>query len=236
MRFNRLFIAFSMLMFVACSNDGNSNIPDIPDDPAGTKTTILSLGGSPVSLDDTGNLLSIDDSGRLQGVNLYFTSSKRCDGLSYVTSIPLSDWSILSAVAGQGEGLVMGSRTFDGATFTRLFVDEVDNVTGNVKLKSQSPFYGDVTSFYLHPKDRVILYKDAGDTTVVLTKPTTYNVELASGSWASIKPNTTYVQLSYSENMTGEIRVDTLIFSNGIFADKRIPIVQLERSLNDSID
>ena len=225
-----------MLAFAACSNDGNSNIPDIPDDPAGTKTTILSRGGSPVFLDDTGNGLCLDDNGRLHGENLYFTSSKRCDGLSYVTSIPLSDWGVLSAVAVQGEGLVMGSRTFDGATFTRLFVDGVDDVTGEVALKSLSPFYGDVTSFYLHPKDRLILYKEAGDTTVVLTKPATYNVELASGSWASIKPHITHVQLNYSENMTGKMRVDTLIFTNGMFAEKRLPVVQLQMSKNDSID
>ncbi len=237
MRFHRLFLAFSMLAFVACSNDGNSKIPDIPDDPDGAEVSYLSRDGSPVFIDDTGNGLSLNGNGCLHGENIYFTSSKRCDGLSYVTSIPLSDWrGNLSAVVGQGEGLVMGSRMFDGATFTRLFVDAVDNVTGEVVLKSQSPFYGDITSFYLHPKDRLILYKDAGNATVVLTKPTTYNVELASGRWASIRPHTTHVQVDYSENLTGKMRVDTLIFSNGRFADKRLPIVQFEYSLNDSID
>ena len=186
----------------------------------------MSRGGSPVFLDDTGNGLCLDDNGCLCGENIYFTSAKKCIGLSYVTSIPLSDWRNYSAVLAQGEGLVMGSRMFDGATFTRVFVDRVDSITGDVVLKHQAPFYGDATSFYLHPKDRLILYKDAGDTTVVLTKPTTYNVELASGSWASIKPHITHVQLSYSENVTGEARVDTLIFSNGRFATKRLPVVQ----------
>ena len=33
-------------MFVACSNDGDSTIPEIPDDPDGSKVSMLSRGGT----------------------------------------------------------------------------------------------------------------------------------------------------------------------------------------------
>lgn len=223
------------MLFVACSKDGNSGVPDIPDDPDGSKVTMLSLGGADVFLDDTGNGVRLDDDGRLQGDNVFFTSSVRCNGLSYVTSVPMSDWSVGSGVLGKGDGLVMGSRMFDGATFTRLFVESVDSVSGDVTLKSQSPFYGNTDAFYLNHKG-LLLFKNAGDTTVVLIKPTTYNVELASGKWASVKPHITYVSLSFSENRTGRMRADTLIFSNGVLPEKRLPILQLEYSLSDSIE
>lgn len=227
-------IIFSMLL-AACKRDGDSNIPEIPDDPNGTRTTILSHGGTAVFLDDTGNGLRLAANGTLQGNNLFFTSSKKCDGLVYVASIPLSDWRAgNSAVLKKGEGLVVGSRMFDGATFTRLFVDDVDETTGDVTLKSQSPFYGNVNDFYLNHK-QLILKNEEGDTTVAIIKPTTYNVELASGEWASINPYVAHVKLSYKENMTGSVRFDTLIFSNGILPEKRLPITQLHYSLSDAI-
>ncbi len=232
MRYIGCFYIF-FLMLVACSSDGNSSVPDIPDDPDGTKVFMLSRGGADVFVDDTGNGLELDDDGRLQGDNVFFTSSKKCDGLSYVTSIPMSDWSVGSGVLGKGDGLVMGSKMFDGATFTRLFVEKVDTASGDVTLKSQSPFYGGTDDFYLNHK-RLLLFKDAGDTAVVLIKPTTYNVELASGQWVKVNPHITYVMLSFLENNTGGMRADTLIFSNGVLPEKRIPIVQLEYSLSDS--
>ena len=232
MRF-RYILIFSLMLLAACTKDGVSHIPEIPDDPNGTRTTILSRGGSAVFLDGTGNGMRLTGNGTLQGDNLFFTSPDKCDGLVYVTKIPLSDWrSGSSAVLKKGEGLVAGSRMSDGVTFTRFYVDEVNDVAGNIKLKSQSPFYGDVNSFYLN-HEQMILGDEAGDTIVVIKKPTTYNVELASGEWASIKPYVAHVLLEYSENMTGAIRYDTLIFSNAMLPDKRLPIVQLNFSLDD---
>ena len=224
----RYILISSLLLLAACSKDGDgaSNIPEIPDDPNGTRTSFLSRGGSALFLDDTGNGIRLAANGTLQGSNLFFTSSRKCDGLSYVTSIPLSDWKAgNSAVLKKGDGLVVGSRMSDGATFTRLYVDAVNDTIGSVKLKSQSPFYGDVNSFYLSHR-QLLLYRDAGDTLVAITKPVTYNVRLASGEWASIKPHITYVQLEYSMNMTGKERFDTLIFSNAKLLDMRLPIVQ----------
>ena len=220
-------------MLAACNKDGDSSIPDIPDDPEGSEVTTLSRGGSVVFLDDTGNGIGLDNIGRLQGENVFFTSSKSCDGLSYVTTIPMSDWNVNSGVLKRGNGLVMGSKMFDGATFTRLFVEDADSVTGEVTLKSQSPFYGNADAFYLNHK-ALLLDKNAGDTMVVIIKPTTYNVELASGEWASVKPHITYVSLNFQENRTGRMRADTLIFSNGILPEKRLPILQLDFSLSDS--
>ena len=228
----------SLLLLAACSKDGDgaSNIPEIPDDPNGTRTSILSRGGSAVYLDDTGNGISLAGNGALQGNNMFFTSSRKCDGLSYITSIPLSDWKAgSSAVLKKGDGLVVASRMFDGVTFTRLYVDKVDEVSGDVKIKSQAPFYGSTDKFYLnHPstfspyREGLLLYKDAGDTTVVIKNPTTYNVELASGEWVSIKPYpyVAHVVLEFTENLTGEARYDTLIFSNAKLLDMRLPIVQ----------
>jgi hypothetical protein len=103
-----------------------------------------------------------------------------------------------------------------------------------VKIKSQSPFYGSTDNFYLNHR-QLVLFKEAGDTNVVLIKPTSYNVELASGEWASLRTHIAYVALSFSANRTGAVRSDTLIFSNGIFRDKILPIFQLNISGGDSI-
>ena len=222
------------MLFTACKSDGNSNLPEIPDDPNGTRTTILSRGGSAVFLDDTDNGIKLAANGTLQGNNLFFTSPKKCDGLSYVTSIPLSDWKAgSSAVLKKSDGLIVASSSsmFDGVTFTRLYVDKVDEVSGDVTLKSQFPFYGGVNKFYLNHYNnnkQLPLGDDAGDTIVVIIKPTTYNVELASGEWATIKPYPygIHVVLEFTENLTGEARYDTLIFSNAKIHDVRLPIVQ----------
>ena len=235
MRYFSCFL-FSAMMFVACSNDGNSTIPEIPDDPDGSKVTVLSRGCSRVFLDDTDNGIALDGDGRLQGDNVYFSSPQKCDGLSYVTAIPaFSEWKERSSVLVKGEGLVMGSKMSDGVTFTRLFVEAVDTLTGDVKIKSQAPFYGSTDNFYLNHR-QLVLYKEAVDTTVVLIKPISYNVELASGKWASLRTHIAYVALNFSENRTGAVRRDTLIFSNGVFPDKIVPIFQLDISRGDSIE
>lgn len=222
----RFFYLFLLVFVVACRKDGNAVLPDIPDDPNGTKVVVLSRGGSDVFIDDTGNAMRLDGNGCLQGDNLFFTSSKKCDALFYVKTIPMGDLKVgSSAVLKKGDGFVVGSRMFDGATFTRLFVDDIDDVTGDVVLKYQSPFYGSADEFKLN-HEGLLLKKEGGDTTVVIVRHTTYNVELASGEWVSLKPHVTHVLLDYSKNMTGRIRFDTLIFSNGVFPDKRLPIIQ----------
>lgn len=229
-------LVFYLVLLTACKSDGNSNLPEIPDDPNGTRTTILSRGALAVFLDDTGNGIKLAANGALQGSNMYFTSSSKCDGLSYVTTIPLSDWKVgNSAMLKKCDGLVVASRMFDGVTFTRLYVDEVDEVSGEVILKSQFPFYGDVNSFYLNHK-QLLLDNEAGDTIVVIKKPTTYNVELASGEWVSIKPYpyVAHVVLEFTENLTGGARYDTLIFSNAKLPEMRLPIVQSSHLNSDS--
>ena len=118
--------------------------------------------------------------------------------------------------------------------FTRLFVEDIDTVSGSVKVKSESPFYSDGEKFYFNHK-ALVLSVERGDTTVVLTKPTTYNVELSSGEWANIEPHITYIRLNFSENESGEMRRDTLIFSNDRFDEVRIPLLQLNYSLKDPI-
>jgi hypothetical protein len=60
-------------------------------------------------------------------------------------------------------------------------------------------------------------------------------VELASGEWANIEPHITYIRLNFSENRSGEMRRDTLIFSNDRFDEARIPLIQLNYSLKDPI-
>lgn len=234
MRYFSCFL-FLAMMFVACSNDGDSTIPEIPDDPDGSKVSMLSRGGASLFLDDTGNGIALDGDGCLQGENVFFSTPQKCDGLSYVTAVPaFTEWKERSRVLAKGEGLVMGSKMPDGVTFTRIFVDAVDTLTGDVKIKSQSPFYGSTDNFYLNHR-QLVLFKEAGDTNVVLIKPTSYNVELASGEWASLRTHIAYVALSFSANRTGAVRSDTLIFSNGVFRDKILPIFQLDISGGDSI-
>ena len=222
------------ILLSACSSDGGSaTAPDIPDDPEGAKTTLLEPGKS-VSLDETPNKVTLNDDGCLQGENLFFSTAGKRDGLSYVTRIPTSPWDKTSYALRKGYGYIIGSKTENGAVFTRLFVENTDTISGSVKIKSESPFYSDGEKFYFNHKE-IFMSMESGDTVVVLTKPTTYNVELASGEWANITPHITYIRLSFLENQSGKARTDTIIFSNDKFDEVRIPLIQLNYSLKDPI-
>ena len=231
-----LYAMFLSLIVLSCSSDGGSgSVPDIPDEPEGTKTALLSSGGLAFSLDGSSNLVALGADGRLSGENLFFAPSFACNGISYVNSISGFSWNVKSDVLRSGNGLVMGDKLSDGAVFTRIYVSSVDTAHNNVELKFQSPFYGATDKFYLNHKSGLGLYRDAGDTTVVIIKPTTYSVELASGEWIKATPHITYVHLQFKENKTKDIRRDTLIFSNGVFDDVRLPIVQSWYSPSDSV-
>ena len=222
------------IMLAACGSDGSSSTaPDIPDDPDGAKTTLLERGKS-TFLDETAGTVKLDNEGRLQGENLFFSTAGKRDGISYITRIPTYPWNTYSDILQKGYGYIIGNKIENGAMFTRLFVENIDTVSGSVKVKSESPFYSDGEKFYFNHK-ALVLSVERGDTTVVLTKPTTYNVELASGEWANIEPHITYIRLNFSENRSGEMRRDTLIFSNGRFDEARIPLIQLNNSLKDPI-
>lgn len=234
--FGLLLIMLLSLSAFSCSSDGGSGtVPDIPDEPEGTKTTLLTGGGRSFSLDGTSNLVGLGSDGRLSGNNLFFAPSYKCNGISYVTGISGFSWNVESDFLRSGYGMVMGSKLADGAVFSRLYVSDVDSVAKSVELKSQSPFYGSADKFYLNHKYGVGLYRDAGDTTVVIIKPTTYSVALASGKWIKVTPHITYVRLEFTENRTRDFRTDTLVFSNGVFDDVRLPIVQSWYSPNDSV-
>ena len=236
MRYMNVFFLFSLsAVLFACGSDGEGGAPDIPDEPDGVKRTILSSEGAPVYLDDTGNGVTLNADGTLQGENVFFAPAEKCDGISYVTRIKTSSWNVKSTPLREGYGFVMGSKMEDGATFTSVYVDDVDSITGNVTLKSLSPFYGDVDKFYFNHKSTLYLYREAGDTAVVMIKPASYNVELASGEWAAVKPHITYIRLNFIENKSGEPRTDTLIYTNGVFDEARVPIVQLHYSRYDTI-
>lgn len=230
-----LFVFFLAGIIFSCKSDRSSSSGlDIPDEPDGVKSLNLFSNGVAVFPDGTSNALYLDENGCLHGDNLFFSVLGRCDGISYVRRISTSNWSVNSGILYQGEGLVMGNKIHDGAIFTSFYVENIDSVNGGVKLKTLSPFYGDADKFYFNHKKDLILFREAGDTTVIMIKPTTYNVELASGEWLDIIPHITYVRLDFSENTTGKPRIDTLMFSNGVFDDVHIPIVQLQYSLNDS--
>lgn len=222
------------ILLAACGSDGSSSTaPDIPDDPEGAKTTMLERGKS-TFLDETAGTVKLDNEGRLQGENLFFSTAGKRDGISYITRIPTYPWNTYSDILKKGYGYIIGNKIENGAMFTRLFVENIDTVSGSVKVKSESPFYSDGEKFYFNHK-ALVLSVERGDTTVVLTKPTTYNVELASGEWANIEPHITYIRLNFSENRSGEMRRDTLIFSNDRFDEARIPLIQLNYSLKDPI-
>ena len=222
------------IMLAACGSDGSSSTaPDIPDDPDGAKTTLLERGKS-TFLDETASSVKLDNEGRLQGENLFFSTAGKRDGISYITRIPTYPWNTYSDILQKGYGYIIGNKIENGTMFTRLFVENIDTVSGSVKVKSESPFYSDGEKFYFNHK-ALVLSVERGDTTVVLTKPTTYNVELASGEWANIEPHITYIRLNFSENRSGEMRRDTLIFSNDRFDEARIPLIQLNYSLKDPI-
>ena len=222
------------IMLAACGSDGSSSTaPDIPDDPEGAKTTLLERGKS-TFLDETAGTVKLDNEGRMQGKNLFFSTAGKRDGISYITRIPTYPWNTYSDILQKGYGYIIGSKIENGAMFTRLFVEDIDTITGDVKIKSEAPFYSDGEKFHFNHK-ALVLSVERGDTTVVLTKPTTYNVELSSGEWASIEPHITYIRLNFSENESGEMRRDTLIFSNDRFDEVRIPLLQLNYSLKDPI-
>ena len=229
-----LFVSLLLLLF-ACGNDGQGGAPDIPDDPEGTRNSVLTRGGAALYLDDTGNGVTLGEDGCLQGENIFFAPAAKCDGISYITRISGTSWNVKSSPLRQGYGFVMGSKMADGATFTSIYVDEVDEATGKVTIKSLSPFNGDADKFYFNHKNTIFLYREPGDTTVVMIKPASYNVELAKGEWADVQPHITYVRLNFKENNSRLIRTDTLIYSNGVFSDVRIPIAQLYYSRYDTI-
>ena len=226
--------AIIAILLAACGNDGGSlTAPDIPDNPEGAKTSVLERGKSTL-LDETAGSVKLNDEGRLQGENLFFSTAGKRDGISYITRIPTYPWNTYSDILQKGYGYIIGSKIENGAMFTRLFVEDIDTITGDVKIKSEAPFYSDGEKFHFNHK-ALVLSVERGDTTVVLTKPTTYNVELSSGEWASIEPHITYIRLNFSENESGEMRRDTLIFSNDRFYEVRIPLLQLNYSLKDPI-
>ena len=222
------------LIFTACSSDsGSSSAPDIPDNPEGSKTLVLEQGKS-IHFDDTDNMIALDDRWRLNGDNLFFSTAGKRDGISYITRIPTAPWNKESDALQNGYGYIIGSKKEDGAVFTRLFVEKKDTASGSVKTRIETPFFGDGEKFYFNHK-ALFLSIEQGDTTVVLTKPTSYNVALASGEWASITPHITYILLNFSENSSGDVRTDTLIFTNDRFDEARIPVIQLDYSLKEDI-
>ncbi len=229
-----IYLFASAILLTACGSDDTSeNRIEIPDDPDGAKTILLERNKS-LFLDETSNSAVLDEKGYLHGTNLFFSTAGERDGLSYITRIPTAPWAAKSDILQKGYGYIVGSKTDNGAMFTRFFVENIDTATGDVKIKSESPFYSDGEKFYFNHKT-LFLSIERGDTIVVLTKPTTYNVELASGEWASIAPHITYIRLNFSENNSGKARTDTLIFSNDKFGEARIPLIQLNYSLKDPI-
>ena len=79
------------MMFVACSNDGDSTIPEIPDDPDGSKVTMLSRGGSRIFLDDTDNGIALDSDGRLQGENVFYKGKAKPEELALYNEAELAE-------------------------------------------------------------------------------------------------------------------------------------------------
>ena len=227
---NHIFLLAVAGLLSACGNDGggSSNAPDIPADPDGTRTYVMEPGKG-LSLDGSTNNVTLDEGGCMKGENLFFSTAGKRDGLIYVTRVPTSPWNKTSDRLKAGYGYVMGSKVDDGALFTRLFVDKVDSLSGRVNVRCASPFYGDGDKFYFNHKV-VYMFSEPGDTTLVLTKPTTYNVSIASGEWVSAEPHITYVKLRFAENRSGNVRIDTLLFSNGVFKDVIVPVVQLNYS------
>ncbi len=223
-RLSLLSIMILSALLVSCTDSGTSSVPDIPIDPAGTVARVMVPGGNGVSVDDVGHLLYIDEDMQLHGDSRYFCSVGDCKGIGYILDIPRSGWNVSSLPLGKGKGVVSAAVTDEGTLFTALYVDDIDSL-GCVNLKAYYPLYGRGVRFSLS-HNMLELPREAVDTVVVLTAPTTYRVELASGEWIRFVPHVSFVQLFIDENNTGAERRDTLRFSNGIFAEKTLPIVQ----------
>lgn len=214
-----------MPLFVACSSDsGNSSIPEIPVDPAGTQYVSIAPSTSDIRIDVFEDAVSADDTLSLYGDNLRFASVGKCKGPGYIIEIPRTGWKQRSDALKAGEGYVACNVLDDGAIFAALYVDSL-SCDGVAAVKCLVPVFGRYDRFAVNPKE-FNLTAEKSDTAAFIIHPTTYTASLTSGEWAHITPNVAYVALMCDENLSGKVRYDTLILSNNYFETYRIPIIQ----------
>lgn len=222
--FRRILLSLLPLSLACSSDSGNSSVPQLPVDPAGTQTYKVIPGESSIKIDIFDTVIFADDTLGLYGDNLRFVSVGQCKGVGYIIEIPRVGWQKRCNSLREGEGYVACNITEEGSTFASLYVQSVDSL-GVATVKSLVPLYGRFDRFAVNPKE-FQLTAEAGDTTAFIIHPTTYTATLASGSWAHLQPSVAFVSLSYDENTTGEERYDTLRLYNGYFETHEIPICQ----------
>ncbi len=222
--FSKLLI-FLLPLACACSSDsGNSSVPQLPVDPAGTQTFKVVPGETAINIDIFDTAIFVDDTLGLYGDSLRFASVGMCKGVGYIIEIPRVGWHKSSASLRKGEGYIACNITDKGSTFASLYVESIDSL-GVATVKSLVPLYGRFDRFAVNPKE-FALTAEAGDTAAFIIHPTTYTASLASGEWVRLQPNVAYVSLTYDANTTDEERYDTLRLYNGYFETHEIPICQ----------
>lgn len=209
---------------LACSESGNSSVPEFPIDPDGTVIYTVQPGGGTVHADLFDNAIKVDDTLSMSGDNMRFASKGASMGVGYVRDIPREGWRRGSGRMRAGEAYVAAEISNDGTTFAALYVDAIDTL-GRVRLKVLSPIYGRLDTFAVIPR-RIVVDAEACDTTVYIVHPATYTAALSNGTWAKLTPNVSFMHLHFDENNTGKERCDTLHLSNELFPTLRIPILQ----------
>lgn len=218
-------ILFAMLpLSLACTDSGNSSVPELPVDPEGTVVHFLSPGRGNILPSDFCDAVFLNDTLGLYGENLRFAAVGECDGVGYISEIAREGWKPVGNQLREGCGYIACNIMEDGSLFAALYVDKIDSA-GVVKVKSLSPIYGHYNRFAINVK-HLSLPPLAGDTTVYIVHPSSYRVELSSAKVFSIQPNVSFVKIIYGDVAEGVVYRDTLRFSNGRFPTVEIPIVQ----------
>ena len=216
-------IAISLLY--SCSDSGNSGVPLDFSDPSDAVTHIVdSKGNSSLRIDLFDNLVYVDDTMGMSGIDMRFASYGVCNGIGYMQEIPREGWRYRSEQLQQGKGYFASNIFDEGCCIAAVYVDNTDSL-GNLSVKTLAPLYGTFGRFAVNTK-KLDLKSYSGDTAIYLIHPTTYNVNLKSGKWLSVKPNVTYIELFFDANDTGSERRDVLYLNNGIFDDIEITVMQ----------
>lgn len=212
------------LLSVACSDSGDTNVPEFPEEPSDAVSHTVIPGYSSLHIDMFENPVYVDEALVLYGDNMRFVQYGECKGVGYINEIPREGWTLRSMPMRAGVGYLISELAADGCNMAALYVDSI-NSKGNAFVKTLSPQYGTFGRFAVNTKT-INIGATQNDTLLYLIHPTTYTVALQNTEWMTALPNVTYIQLFFGNNDSGRERRNVIHLSNGVFDNVDIQVVQ----------